>query len=57
MRPKTVATAVLLAFGVARAGAALARLQQVARHARIATGVVMAGVGVFLSLTHVFHVW
>ena len=48
--------ALLLVFGVNRAASWLRRLQQVAKHARTATGVVLVGVGVVQSLTHVFHV-
>jgi len=51
-----VAFAIVLAFGVRWLGGFFKRVTQVEKWMRAATGVVFIGVGIYMSLLHVYHV-
>jgi len=52
-----VAFAVILAFGARWLGKAFERITQIERWMRLGTGLVFVGVGIYMSLSHVYHVF
>ena len=49
--------AVILSFGARWLGEAFERVTTIERWMRLATGVVFAGVGIYMSLLHVYRLW